>query len=142
MSRLKLSFPEKTCFECELPVMIGDVNYGNHLGNDAVLRLVHEARLRFLKSRGFSEIQAGDGLGLIMVDAQIQFKSQAFHGDSLLIRLAVDEWTSLGFEISTLLLRILDQKEIARVKNGFVCFDYQKNRIAPVPEFFKQALSR
>ena len=141
MPRLKLNFPEKYCFECELPVMIGDINYGNHLGNDAVLRLIHEARLRFLKSRGFSEISVGEGVGLIMVDAQIQFKTQAFHGDSLLIRLAVEDWNSLGFELSSLLLRISDQKEIARTKTGFVCFDYQKGRIAPVPLFFKEALS-
>ncbi len=121
--------------------MIGDINYGNHLGNDAVLRLVHEARLRFLKSRGVSEIHAGEGLGLIMVDAQIQFKTQAFHGDSLLVRLAVEEWSSLGFALSSLLLRISDQKEIARAKTGFICFDYQKTRIAPIPLSFKEALS-
>lgn len=142
MPRLKLNFPEKYCFECELPVMIGDINYGNHLGNDAVLRLVHEARLRFFKNKGFSESHVGEGLGLIMVDAQIQFKTQAFHGDTLLIRLALEEWTSLGFELSSLLLRISDQKEIARTKTGFVCFDYQKARISPIPLPFKEALSR
>lgn len=142
MSRLKLNFPEQYSFECEVPVMIGDINYGNHLGNDAVLRLIHEARLRFFKNRGFSESHVGEGLGLIMVDAQIQFKTQAFHGDSLLIRLAVEEWTPLGFEISSLLLRISDQREIARTKTGFVCFDYHKARIASLPLPFKEALSR
>ncbi|RMF54479.1 MAG: thioesterase, partial [Calditrichaeota bacterium] len=43
MARLKLTLPEKFHFTTELSIRISDVNYANHLGNDAVLSLIHEA---------------------------------------------------------------------------------------------------
>jgi hypothetical protein len=45
-----------------------DINYGGHLGNDAVLSLVHEARVRFLKQQGYTENNI-EGAGIIMADA-------------------------------------------------------------------------
>ena len=56
MSRIKINLPEKFVFETNLHVNIGDINYGGHLGNDAYLRLAHEARLQFLKEHSWSEI--------------------------------------------------------------------------------------
>lgn len=65
MARLTLELPEHFAFYTEITVSIRDINYGGHLGNDAVLGLAHEARLRYLKSLGFSELDIG-GLGLTM----------------------------------------------------------------------------
>ena len=48
MSRIKLALPDRWTFSTELPVRISDINYGGHLGNDAVLALAQEARVRFL----------------------------------------------------------------------------------------------
>ena len=65
-------------------MQIGDLNYGNHLSNDAVLRMVHEARIRWLAEHGYSEFDIG-GCGLIMTGAAIQYRAQAMHGDQLQI---------------------------------------------------------
>ena len=51
MARVKLEIPELLPFATELEVRVGDVNYGGHLGNDALLGLLHEARIRFLGKR-------------------------------------------------------------------------------------------
>lgn len=48
MARITLPLPENILFRTRLTVQIGDINYGNHLANDAVLRLCHEARIRWL----------------------------------------------------------------------------------------------
>jgi hypothetical protein len=45
MPRLKLELPAGFPFRTTLTVRVTDLNYGNHLGNDALLGLLHEARV-------------------------------------------------------------------------------------------------
>ena len=58
MKREKLAELESYPFRTELPVRITDVNYGQHVGNDALLGLLHEARLQYLRQLAFSEQDA------------------------------------------------------------------------------------
>lgn len=69
---MNIVLPEHILFTTRLTVQIGDINYGNHLANDAVLRLSHEVRLRWLKQHGFTELDAG-GAGLIMTEAAVRY---------------------------------------------------------------------
>jgi acyl-CoA thioesterase FadM len=54
MARIKLHLPTIIHFSTEIPVRITDVNYGGHLGNDALLWFIHEARDVDEKSIGLS----------------------------------------------------------------------------------------
>ena len=56
MARVKLALPESFSFETDIKVRISDINYGGHLGNDSVMSLIHEARLRFLEKYGYTEL--------------------------------------------------------------------------------------
>ena len=48
MARVKLDLNGvEFVFRTELDVRITDINYGRHVGNDAMLGLLHEARLRY-----------------------------------------------------------------------------------------------
>ena len=67
MARVKLTLPDVCHFQTEVTVRIGDINYGGHLGNDAVLSLAHEARLQYFKSLGYSEIDI-EGVGIVLAD--------------------------------------------------------------------------
>ena len=98
MQRVRLSLPEKFIFSTEITVQISDINYGQHLANDALLRLAHEARIRFLASMDYSELNVA-GAGLIMADTQIQYLRQAFYGQTLRISLAVTECSRTGFTL-------------------------------------------
>ena len=71
MARITVAAPQAVLFQTRIRVNIGDINYGNHLANDAVLRLCHEARLRWLATHGRNEIDIG-GVGLIMADAAVK----------------------------------------------------------------------
>ena len=72
MARLKIDLPEQFSFSTSIPVRITDLNYGNHVGNDAVLSIIHEARMQFLKSFGYTEMGFA-GAGMIMSDVAIEF---------------------------------------------------------------------
>jgi acyl-CoA thioesterase FadM len=142
MSRIKIELPRKFPFTTELPVRITDLNYGGHVGNDTVLSIIHEARVRCLASKGFSELNAG-AAGLIMSDAAIQFKGELFYGDIVRISVAISDFSKVSFEIYYLLetVRGEDRKTVAVAKTGMLFYDYSKKKLASVPEAFIQAFS-
>jgi YbgC/YbaW family acyl-CoA thioester hydrolase len=112
-------------------VRITDINYGNHLGNDAILSILHEARLQYLHQLGYTELNTA-GVSLIMGDVVIVFKGEGFYGDVLRISMQINELTSAGFSIYYQ-IENQNQKKIAEAKTGMVCFDYTTRKIAKIP---------
>ncbi len=141
MARVKLSLPDEFLYSTELPVRITDINYGGHLGNDALLSIIHEARVRFLKNYGFTELDAG-GVGLIMSDAVIAFKSESFYGDVINVKIALQDFSSMGCDFFYQLLNSETGKEVARAKTGLVFFDYEKRRPVKIPEAFMDKIAK
>lgn len=140
MARIKIDLPEKFIFSTEIAVRIDDINYGGHLGNDSILSLIHEARLRFLKNFGYSELEIG-GASLIMGDVAIVFKSEGFHEDIITIEVTANDFSNFGFDLFYKLTNKKTRKDIAYAKTGMVCFDYKNRKVMKVPEEFKKAVS-
>ena len=139
MPRIKIALPDKYIFQTEIPVRITDINYGGHLGNDSLLSIIHEARIRLLKHLGYSESDI-DGVGIIMIDAGIQYKSEVFYGDEILIEAAVTDFTGIGCDFVFKLSKKNPRKEIAYAKTGIVFFDYGKRKTSTVPSEFKKKI--
>jgi acyl-CoA thioester hydrolase len=140
MSRVKIQFPKDTklVYSTVIPVRIGDINYGNHLGNDSVLSIIHEARMQMLANWGFTELRV-EHVGLIMADVMIAYKGEAFYGDQLKINIYADEITERSFD---LLYHIsTTDKDIAHAKTGMLCFDYNSRKITSMPEVLKNRLT-
>ena len=139
MSRIKIAFPETFSFTATIPVRITDLNYGNHVGNDAVLSIIHEARVQFLSHNGYAELNCG-GVGLIMSDVGIEFKKEIFYGDVLAVQIAAINFSSVGFD---LFYRILNKENVvvALAKTGMICYNYEVKKIAAVPAEVKAKLS-
>jgi acyl-CoA thioester hydrolase len=135
MGRLKLEMPSEYIFTTDMEVRIGDVNYGGHVGNDSILTLAHEARLRFLSEYNYSEKDI-EGLGLVMIDAAILFKNQAFRGDKISVDIAINDINRIGFDLYYRLTNTANQKDIAHVKTTMAFFDYKFQKIAVTPENF------
>ena len=135
MARIKINLPATFPFQCKIPVRITDVNYGGHVGNDAILSIIHEARMQFLQQAGYSETQF-DTTGLIMADVAIEFKSELFYPEIIIASVAVHEVTNIGFEVVYLLEKEEDGKlvTVARAKTRMICYDYQGKKIVAVPE--------
>ena len=74
MARVTIDVPEQFPFSTDIPVRISDINYNNHLGHDSVIALIHEARVRFLNTHGFTELDI-DGFGLVMIDLVVLYKA-------------------------------------------------------------------
>lgn len=135
MARIKLSLPENFSFSTTLPVRITDLNYGGHVGNDTILTLLHEARVQYLQSLGYSELDFA-GVSLIMGDVAIEFKAELFYGDALKAYVAASDFSRVGFDLYYELLVEKEGKEvtIAAAKTGMVCFNYSTRKVVAVPQ--------
>jgi acyl-CoA thioesterase FadM len=139
MSRIKLQMPQQFSFSTTIPIRISDINYGNHVGNDSVLSLIHEARVQFLAAHGFSELNCG-GVGLIMSDAGIEFKKEIFYGEVITAHVAAVDFSSIGFDLYYKLET--NSKAAVLAKTAMICYDYEKKKLAQVPETVKEKLSK
>ena len=138
MPRVKLIEPKFFHFKTEISLRISDINYGGHMGNDSVLTIAHEARIRFLKSINQSENKFYN-CSLIMADCAIEYKNQSFHGDKLSIKLSVTEISKIGFDLFYLITN--NENTIAKIKTGIVCYDYNKKKTVRLPNDFHMKFS-
>ena len=141
MPKIILRAPSHILFKTNITVQIGDINYGKHLANDAVLRLVHEARLRWLAMGKLNEIDI-EGIGMIMVNAYVHYQAQAFYGDELLFTLGLTETRHTGFTLHTQIIRLSDHVMIAEVETHMAFFDYIQQKVARMPNTFRQFISQ
>jgi acyl-CoA thioester hydrolase len=142
MARVKIDLPDSFSFSTGFAVRITDLNYGAHVGNDKVLSFVHEARVRYLRSLGFSELDLA-GVGLIMADAALIFKTEMYYGDELLVSIAAVEFSRVGFDLIYRIEKKTGEQTqtVAVVKTAMICYDYGLKKVVPLPEAAKVKLS-
>ncbi|MBN2088985.1 acyl-CoA thioesterase [candidate division KSB1 bacterium] len=128
-------------FQTSFTVRIGDINYGGHQGNDKFLLLFQDARIRFLATIGFSEANIGDQIGLIMNEAHIRYLAEVFLGDELIVSVRITDLTDIRFKFEYEVERTSDHKIVATGHTVMVAFNYEKRKIAKIPDVFKVAIN-
>lgn len=143
MPRVKIDLPEHFTFHCEIPIRITDINYGGHVGNDTILTIIHEARMKYLGSLGYSEMNF-EGSGMIMSDVSIQFKSELFYGDTVSVFVACTSINKIGFELAYKLQKTSEGKTqvVANATTNMICYNYAQKKIVPVPVLAAGKLSQ
>ncbi|MBC7161304.1 MAG: acyl-CoA thioesterase [Immundisolibacter sp.] len=138
MSGGGLSLPLRFHFRTDLTVQARDINYGNHLGHDAAVSLLHEARRRWLAAAGYDE--AGrDGAGLIMLELEVHYAAQAFWADRLSVDLAIAGLGAARCEFRYRVDRAGQEVLRARTLMGF--YDYAARRPVRRPADFLARLT-
>ena len=137
MARIHIDLPEHFGFSTDLPLYISHINYGGHLDNALLLTLVSEARTRFFKALGYSELDV-EGVGIVVADAAVQYRSEAFHGETMRVAMAASDFSKYGCDLLWCMSDVATGREVARGKTGIVFLDYSTRKVALVPEGFKQ----
>lgn len=149
MARIHIEIPEHpvVSYSTELAVRISDINIGGHLGHDALISLLHEARARCFASHGWNELEVEPpATGIIMADLAVQYLGEAFFGDRLRIDISARDWSSKGCDLVYRMLCVIPAagaeggpgpREIARAKTGIVFFDYGERKAVPIPAAFR-----
>lgn len=134
--KIKLKEPSHYVFKTDYQVAINDVNYGGHVGNERYLGIAHETRIRYYRSLNITEHNLGrKDAGTIMANAIINYKAEAFHGDTLTISLGFSEIGSRSFE---LFYKFENQNGVlvALVSTTIVCYNYDLKKTISIPEEF------
>jgi acyl-CoA thioesterase FadM len=108
------------------------------MGNDALVGIIHEARVQWLDKMGYNEMNI-EGASIILSDLAVCYLSESFYGDKLEISIAIGDFTTAGFELYYLIetIREAEKITIAKAKTGIVFYDYKVRKIAAIPEDFK-----
>ena len=139
MARVKVTPPEQFLFSMERTVGISDLNYAKHLDSLAMAQILHEARLQFLASLGFTEANIY-GLGMVVADMAIDYRSESFANDRLIIDVGVTAYNKYGFDICFQITNSALESVVCNAKTGVVFFDFDRHQIAPIPERFKSQI--
>lgn len=139
MARIQIELPEHFPFSTEITLYLSHMNYGGHLDNALLLTIVSEARARFFQSLGYRELDV-EGVGIIVSDAALQYRSEAFHGEVMVVRMSAAEFSKYGCDLLWCMNEQSSGREVARGKTGIVFFDYTARKMALVPENFRARL--
>ena len=131
--RIKIEAPSQYIFETTITVRVTDLNYADHLSNDRLLTYAHQARVELFASWGQEELKFG-GVGIIMTDAALVFLAEGHLNDVLKIEVGLTDISKVGFDLIYRLMNIKTQKEVAMIKTGIICYDYDRKKVVAIPE--------
>ncbi|MDD3354903.1 thioesterase family protein [Zoogloea sp.] len=136
MARIQIHLPEHFAFATEVPIYITHINKAQHLDNSALLGLLSEARVRYFRALGYDELDV-EGVGIVIADAALQYKSEAFHGEVMVFSMAPADFNKYGFDLMWQMADKATGREVARGKLGILFFDYSAKKAALIPDAFK-----
>ena len=139
MARLQLDIPEHLPFQTEISIRVTDMNYANHLANDKVLTLMHEARALYFLDMGMTEANA-EGTSFIVADAAIIFKAEGFFPQKIIVEAGPGDYSRVGFDFYYRFSFKDSGKIMAIGKTGMVCFDFTNRKIQSVPPKLKERM--
>jgi len=130
---MEIALDGRPVWTTELEVRVGDINYGRHLGHDALVTLVHEARARFFAAHGFSEWDVA-GASTMVVELGVRYRAESFWSDRLRIGIHVGRVRSRGCELRYDIQRADDGGRVAEATTSLVFVDPATGRLRTVPD--------
>ena len=118
-----------------------DINYGGHVGNERALLFFQMARMSFFESLGLSELDLGEGAGVIQKNGFVEYNKQLFLNDSITINITNIEFSKTSFNMFYEFFN-QDGDKVINGSTLLVSFDYSKHKIKKVPETFKESATK
>ena len=127
---------ERIDFTACISFRITDHNYGDHVANSVFVEYLHEGRVQFLESFGYTEKDV-EGVALILSELCVKYTKQAFYPDTLKLDISVANLRPTRFDLyyrgynGVGDLLVLAKSEMAGV-------DYSSGKPIRLPEAFKE----
>lgn len=141
MERVKLDFPDEALIHRHpLAVRVTDMNYGRHLGHDALVSLLHEARLQALLALELPEWDLA-GYPSVVVDLAVQYQNEAHCPEMLVVETAVPMPEGKALTVYHRVLKQDSEQVVATARLNLLLIDPSQGRPVAVPEAVTQALA-
>ncbi|XGA81077.1 thioesterase family protein [Halomonas sp. CH40] len=142
MERVKLDFPtDAVIHHHSISVRVTDMNYGRHLGHDALVSLLHEARLQALMALGFPEWDLA-GYPSVVADLAVQYQSEARCPDVLVVETAIPNPLGKALSVYHRVLADEGARLVATARLNLLVIDPAEGRPVAVPAEVVQALAK
>lgn len=128
-------------FEMDYKVIVSDINYGGHLGNERALIIFQQTRMEWLNSIGFDEVYLGEeGKGLIQLESHVYYKKEIMLGEILKCVIKEIVVARSNFDI---VYEIINQKGEIAISGStkMMAFDYKNKRATRIPKVFLEKIS-
>ena len=128
-------------FSEKYKVIISDINYGGHMGNERALVAFHQGRIAWLDSIGYSEKNIGDGVGIVQREANVKYLKEVFLGEVLSINIVEVICKRSSFKIR---YEIEDSQGVMVISGDtlMVAYDYENKKVVSIPKEFKEKVER
>ena len=122
-------------FKTRIPIRITDHNYGDHVANNVFVEYLHEGRVQFLASLGYSEKDL-EGVALTLSELHVKYARQAFYPDSLDLEITVSNIRGTRFDLDY--RGYSESGELLLIaKSEMAAVDYSTGKPVRLPEAFK-----
>lgn len=123
-------------FKFNYKIQNEDINYGGHVGNERALLFFQMARMELFKSLGASELDLGEGAGVIQKNSYVQYNKELFLDDEIEIEIVNINFSNTSFDIK---YEIYDRERKLVIEGStlLICYDYYSHKIKKIPLNFK-----
>jgi len=141
MERVSLEFPNAAVIHRHpLTVRVTDMNYGRHLGHDALVSLLHEARMQAFASLDLPEWDM-HGYPSVVVDLTVQYQQEARFPDALVIETAVPDPEGKALTVFHRVTKAETGDVVATARVNKLLIDLAAGRPVAIPDAVKQTLA-
>jgi acyl-CoA thioester hydrolase len=112
-----------------------------HVNNLAILRYAQTARVNYLEETGIMQLHTERGMGPVLASTSCQFKKQLFYPGQVTVHTVVDQIKNTSFHMRHAVLNEAGEC-VAEMHDVLVLFDYHKMVKQPIPEVFRERMSR
>ena len=141
ISKLKFN-NKKTLFRYEANILASHLNYGNHLGYDAVLSLLQDARMLWLKEHNMSELSIYQNTGWMVSEVNVSYKSEGNFSDELKIELYTTNTSARTLTIVYCIYNKTTGKVLAVATTKHFFYDFSLCKLSTLPNNFEILINR
>lgn len=124
-------------FSIKYKIKEEDINYGGHVGNERALVFFQMVRIKFFESLGLSELNIGDGIGVIQRNSYVEYNKELFLNDEITIKITKIELEKTKFNFY---YEIYNQEEKLAINGStlLLAYNYEEKKLKKVPEIFRK----
>ena len=124
-------------FSIKYKIKQEDINYGGHVGNERALLFFQMIRINFFESLGLSELNIGDGIGVIQRNSYVEYNKELFLNDEITIKITKIELEKTKFNFN---YEIYNQEDKLAINGStlLLAYNYKEKKLKKVPEIFRK----
>ena len=124
-------------FSIKYKIKQEDINYGGHVGNERALLFFQMVRINFFESLGLSELNIGDGIGVIQRNSYVEYNKELFLNDEITIKITKIELEKTKFNFN---YEIYNQEDKLAINGStlLLAYNYEEKKLKKVPEIFRK----